>query len=125
MKWLLLLPELQGSTINRWGKTDPFTRPFLHVPLYDDTFGEAIVKEEDSDTGQLGDFAGFHSLNTAVLQDFYHTGPAPESLLPLHKYHGTWTGAEEQRPNHMLLLHSGRMSGVQCIHNIIWWETQS
>lgn len=79
--------------------------PFVCVPLYGEAFGEAVVKEEDSDTGQLGDLAGFHSLHTSILQDFNHTGPTPESLLPRNKDHGAWRGAEKQMLNHMF--HSG------------------
>lgn len=71
------------------------------VPLYGDGFGETIVKEEDTDTGQLVDWAGFHSLHASILQDFNHIGPTPESLLPLNKDHGAWMGAEKQRLNHM------------------------
>lgn len=83
--------------------------PSVCVPVYGDAFGEAIVKEEDPDTGQLGDWAGCYNLHTAILQDFNHTGPAPESLLPSNKDHGSWRESEKQKLNHMpiVLLHSG------------------
>lgn len=57
------------------------------VLLYDEAFGEAIVKEVDLDTGELVNWAGFHILHTSDLHDLKHIGPAPEPIGPLDKDH--------------------------------------
>lgn len=87
----------------------------MRVPLYGKALREPIVKEEDSDTGQLADWAGFHSLHTSFLQDINHTGPAPQSLLPLHKDHEAWRGAGKQRLNNMPTQMSGTMLSVNLL----------
>ena len=102
--WYILITQhddLNLSLLEEW-KTHIY--PSVCVwPLNEYTYGEAIVKEEDTDTGQLGDFAGFHGLHATIPQDLNHNGPAPEPLLPLHKDHGAWRGEEEQRLNHKSL----------------------
>jgi len=81
------------------------------VPLYGDAFGEPKVREENSNTGQLRHWAGFHSRHWTCLEDFNHGAAGPQSLLPPHKNQGAWRGAEEQRPTYHTSIFQSILTG--------------
>lgn len=65
---------------------------YATVPVQADVLDLTVVEEEDSDTGQLGDFTGFNGLSRTDLQNPDHGGPVPEPLLPLGKDQRAWEG---------------------------------